>query len=224
MPVLFHFNALRSLLIISLLFISQSMLMAQGPGDAYIAPPALKLKHIDCKNAISTNTTGIALQRGDLSYERAIANDFSLCATVEFGIYNSGQGTSGSTMGGGSVYERYKLSGVGFLVEGRYYPIEKRKLAPRGFFTGVYYKQTFLRETFESHSVTTVDDNYQAGGIGLDVGYKLGKKHFMFEPLIGYAINWNNGVGSNPKLDPFYAEDMMWTVFIRVEGRIGFVF
>jgi hypothetical protein len=212
---------MRYLLILTFSLLGVFATLAQDTTKASISPTTESIKHLDFKNAISTNVVGVFLKRYDLSYERAISKIFSLCAVIETGVYSSGQTTNGT---GTVVLNEYKLSGWGFAIEGRVYPGEKRKIAPRGLFTGLYYKQYFLNETYDDHSVRVVDDNYMASGIGLDVGYKLGKKNFMFEPLIGYAANWNNGVGTNKKLDPFYADSEMWTLFIRVEGRLGIVF
>jgi hypothetical protein len=220
----FRFNLLITVLFISLSLFGHSILLAQDT-TINIIPTTVKLRHKDLKNAVSTNSFGVFEQKFDLSYERAVSKAFSLCATLEVGSYSVSE-MDYYTMNGGSlvsVSSSYKLSGGGFSIEGRYYPLEKRKIAPRGLFAGAYYKHLFLKEHYEGAGVV-VNDNHQASGIGIDIGYKFGRKNFMFEPLAGYAAHWDNGVGSNPKIDPVYTEQMMWTLFIRIEGRIGFVF
>src|SRR6478735_170360 len=94
------------------------------------------------RNAISTNGIGVLglivspVHRNDLTYERAIGTMFSVSADIEGGVYSSGGGSSQ----GANTAEKYKLGGWGFGIEGRIYPTEKKKVAPRGFFTGLYYK------------------------------------------------------------------------------------
>jgi len=215
---------MRYLLITTFALLISCNLSAQDT-TINIIPTTVKLRHKDLKNAISTNSFGVFEQKFDQSYERAVSKAFSLCATLEVGNYSVSE-MSYYTMNGSSmvsVSSSYKISGAGFAIEGRYYPLEKRKIAPRGLFAGAYYKHLFLKEHYESPGVV-VNENHQAAGIGIDIGYKFGRKNFMFEPLAGYAAHWDNGVGSNPKIDPVYTEQMMWTLFIRIEGRIGFVF
>jgi hypothetical protein len=185
------------------------------------------------KNTITTNGIGILgrillpTYRNNLFYERSINKYISLGFDIENGRYEY----STTTSLGGSIENEYQITGWGFTPEIRIYPMGKNKNAPKGFFIGSYFKYYVLKDKYSKESSTKYDlemiytnNDLSAYGFGFDAGYKLGRRNFIFEPLLGYAfgktINFVKDPRNKHSIDPF----PVWTIFLRIEARIGFCF
>lgn len=136
-------------------------------------------------------------------YERALNDKFTAVVALEAGEYGSySQKTIPLNGGAIQVNEEYSLKGNMLLLEGRFYPFRKNKVAPRGFFVGTYFKNYWLKERLDHLDEEyrfSKKENIQAWGI--DVGYKMFNSWFVLEPVIGFGTIWNSGVGEDSRLN-----------------------
>jgi len=186
------------------------------------------------KNTIMTNGLGIlgrlfstSTYRNDLCYERKISKLFTISFDIEQGRYEY----STDEQLTGTILEELDRTGFGFSPEIRLYPFNKTRIAPKGFFMGAYYKYYFLSEKYYSLNSNTnqldlIVNNSKgsASGFGFDLGYKFGKDWFICEPLIGYAFGNSSGLGQDTRIDPDFRDFEDWTIFLRIEVRIGICF
>jgi hypothetical protein len=192
----------------------------------------LSVNSQEFKNSIATNGIGILgrivapTYRNNLFYERTINNTISIGFDVEYGRYEYS-----TTETSGSIQNEYQITGWGFSPELRIYPFGKINNAPKGFFLGSYFKYYLLKDKYSEYNSTSYDlemiysnNDLSAYGFGFDTGYKFGGSNFIFEPLLGYAFGKTSNfvMDSRNKLtdDPF----PIWTLFLRIEARIGFCF
>lgn len=165
---------------------------------------------------------------GRISYERSFSKNFSAVATFEFGKYYLSEGYDSDFMiSTQSLYERYSLTGVGTMLQGRYYPFTKGRVAPAGFFCGLHTRFRPLKEKLyqEQQSGPARDEkgNFNIVDYGFHLGYKMLPKAFKIEILAGYGANTYSATLTNI---PAY-DRKGFTSFLanaRIEVSLGFVF
>jgi hypothetical protein len=180
----------------------------------------------------------------NISLERIINKNISIAFQCEGGTYFYENNPTS---------QEIKIFGKGILAELRYYLSFKKKKVGKGIFIGTYFKYLHLREQFLimmkynnsfNFPYEIYDEMGNVYGIGLDIGYKFGKRKYYAEPLFGVGIpsysgfpvnyshilnNMSSGTGtplysniSNPNLIT-NSSQLFWYV-ARVSFKMGFYF
>ncbi|MBO9702596.1 MAG: hypothetical protein J7604_20460 [Sporocytophaga sp.] len=165
---------------------------------------------------------------GRISYERSFNKHFSAVATLEYGEYYLGEGYSSDFMiSTKSLYEKYSLTGLGNMLQGRYYPFTKGRNAPAGFFCGLHTRYRPLKEKFyqeqQKGPVINEKGNFRMFDYGFHLGYKMLPKAFKLEILAGYGANTYSATLTDI---PAYHRKGFTSVLanLRIEFSLGFVF
>jgi hypothetical protein len=199
-------GSLKVSIITALMLISSGVLYAKKGNDSLFVPhkniikmrtvyPILDLVMINEKN---TKLVGI-------SYERVIAKKRSIDVSADFGI----QYTYTNGYGGYS-----KSTGISLYGEYRFYPFNRRKVFPSGFFIspslalGAFsgWNEILSQSTFSSTtSKVLLHSTFKVitlgGGAILGWQYFIGKrKQFTLTQAFGLYVNKNYTISENPKL------------------------
>lgn len=183
------------------------------------------------KNSVSVDLLrGLTMEqevyRWLFQYERAINRNFSGVIAFETGQFEHYSKTE-SSVSTGQVYnsEEYTVSGNMLLVEARYYPFTKNKVAPRGFFLGTYFKNYWLKEQISSNDDSkSFQKNHSLSAIGLDFGYQMFSGLFMMEPVLGFGTAWHSGIGEDSRVDRQMGGFESSNYSIRLAINIGVCF
>jgi hypothetical protein len=154
-----------------------------------------------------------------LGYERKLTSLISVSFGMEAGDYAS------TSING---FTDYKLSGFGIIPEVRCYPLNKRRGAPLGFFTGIAFRYAFFNETYYPYPFSGPARSTNEGNVfnyGIDAGYKFRIGRVGIEVLGGLG----GGVFSG--FDEFKSSSMPYSYlhedekhFYRVELSVGYLF
>ena len=129
------------------------------------------------------------------------------------------------------------------MPEVRYYPFTEKKIAPRGFSLGLYYRYGSYKETYTGKDFTqnspsfpnpgnqspnvNIETEGSTNAFGVSIGYKLNFGPFILEPLVGFGTvsgDWNTPNDRN-KIDPFFKDDLSDFQYSgRIELKLGFHF
>lgn len=184
------------------------------------------------KNSISVDlfrglTRDADIYQWMIQYERAINNKFSVVAAYEFGQYEHYSKTTtpvSPNPGATSTDEEYKVGGNMLLIEGRYYPLNKNRIAPRGFFVGTYFKHFWLEEEFVIDDQNEFTKSQTIKAFGADIGYQFFNDWFMIEPVLGFGGGTNSGVGDDERIDSQMASFELTNYSLRFAVNIGVCF
>ena len=181
------------------------------------------------KNSISLDLARPILARNghfQFTYERAITDKFSALIGFGRGQYASGSTTSINFGSGSSVTEEeYLVDGSSLLIEGRFYPLTKKKVAPRGLFIGTYFKNFWLTEENKSIDPTLVfTKKHQLNVFGIDMGYQFGKSWFLFEPVLGFGGTSSTDLGNDYRANPQFSEFEPSNYSVRFGLNVGICF
>ena len=180
------------------------------------------------QNSISINTlnpilsaASLEFYRLDFKYERFIGNKFSLISGISYGQFY-GHGSESSC-----YYELTEINytGLAIWLEMRRYL--KKDPFPNGLLFGIYSKNNIVNEDYyfeDWYDTVTVNENHFLPGIGFSFGYRIAKKKFYIEPVLGYGICINSTLGTNEKINSTGKDPFTWPFFARIECNIGFSF
>ena len=183
------------------------------------------------RNSISVDLARPILTNKDanfrlFTYERAISDKFS--ALVGFGTGKYANGSVQSTnigTGSSSIEEEYIVEGPSLLLEGRFYPLTSKKIAPRGLFVGTYFKNFWLTEdNITLDPARTYSKKHQLRVLGIDMGYQFGKSWFLFEPVLGFGGTSSNELGKDPRADSQFSKFEASNYSVRFGLNIGVCF
>lgn len=199
--------------------------------NTVIAQEEKETKHKD-KNSISVDifrglTRDADIYRWMIQYERAINDKFSVVAAYEFGQYEHYSKTTTPVLpsqGNTTTDEEYKVGGNMLLIEGRYYPFNKNRIAPRGFFVGSYFKHFWLQEEFVKSNEVGFTKSQTIKAFGVDFGYQFFKNWFMIEPVLGFGGGTNSGVGKDESIDSQMTSFELTNYTLRFAVNIGVCF
>ncbi len=188
--------------------------------------------------AIGFDVPGALFSRFHPSIEHSLNKNFTIGLNYDRGIY--AEGTTGDFSSQTKIYE---VNGWSIMPEVRYYPFTQKKIAPRGFSMGLYYRYGSYRETYTGEDYTQASQAFQNPGnqppnanvitdgstsvFGISLGYKLNFGPFILEPLVGFgtvAGEWSTPNDRN-KIDPFFKDDLSSFGYSgRIELKLGFHF
>jgi hypothetical protein len=182
------------------------------------------------RNVVSVNAIGVLSFSYpkkacffNLKYERVLNNKFSLIADLNsqpyffYGLYSSGI----------IPVTELDIRGTGLSVEGRFYPLNKTKSSPKGFFIGTYLKSIRIHDSyFKTDYVDTfsIDEHKLIHGVGFNIGYKFGKKNFLIEPLLGIGTCYFNHLSSKQIPLEHLGSAPYWFCMSKIECNLGFRF
>jgi len=175
------------------------------------------------KNVISVNALGAVYLIPayktlllNFNYERAIAKRFSLVASLETGRYDEW-----------ILLNDYHLtvSGIGFLFESRVYPLLRTISAPKGLFTGVYFKGYIISDLSNLGGMSFGPASFPLyPESGIVTGYKFGKNRLTIEPLVGFGYFFKTYDMSEFTFYEIYTYKPQFHLRFRLELNIGFMF
>jgi hypothetical protein len=190
-------------------------------------------------NVIGLDALGLFNGYFKASYERSFSKHLSFAINYENAEYASG--TTGSL---NSQTKVYSLTGWGIIPEARFYPLTKKKQAPRGFFLGLHYRYRELSENYTGKDFSTMQASLfssptapspnldittkaTASNYGLTIGYKFNAGPIILEPLFGFGSGSGKYEQPNErsKIDPFYKDDQaILEDALRAQIKVGFYF
>jgi hypothetical protein len=171
-------------------------------------------------NAIKVDALAFVGDRFRFAYEQAFSRSLSAQLGIEGGTYRVGDDLG--------VDEAYKLSGLGFVGEVRYYPLGKRKAAPLGLFVSGAFRYLRFEERYKYPSGGYYDPELgRMHSLGIAAGYKYNYKRLFAEALLGIGSGgYQHDEGTYPYSIPeFYAPLLRDEAnFFRAEISIGYLF
>ena len=174
------------------------------------------LKGQSQSNAIKADILGILSGRYRVMYEQAFGKRISAQVGVEGGKYVSKS----------EGEESFKLSGRGYLVEFRYFPITKKKLAPLGLFISTSVRKIRYRELYKNGNGQDFSECGLMTPIGISTGYKFNYKRFALELLLGAeSVDVNLDMKQNERFHiPDKYSSIKYDAFLRTEVSFVYLF
>lgn len=189
-------------------------------------------------NAIMTNLLGLGgliagmpISSASLSYEHAFKvkkgyrfRKMSALLDLEYGLFSSKTSQEPNHVNGEVQY-----TGMGAKLQYRYYFNTVNEMAPMGLFGGVYGRYMSLDGSLENPDEAGDAAEPYLDGVkgsatraGVVMGYKIGNKKFVIEPVADYYFEFSNGF-TDDSVNPFFKKDKM-ALLVRAAIKIGFRF
>ena len=138
-------------------------------------------------------------------------------------------GRSGTSDYGSSITYTHNISGV--MIEGRVYPIEKKRDSPAGFFISGFVKSIISKEHYRGGEfaiqpyTSEVKNNIFMITPGIGTGYQFAYlKRLTTEIILGYGPSILFGERKNTNLiDPFFGSAYGISEGLRFEVSIGII-
>lgn len=170
-------------------------------------------------NVIKTDLIRPLRSQYSLAYERKLGSFLSVQLGVEAGDYAT------TSLNG---FTDYTLSGFGVIPEVRWYPFNKRRGAPLGFFTGIAFRYASFKEEYYADPFSGAFKDTNEGNVfnyGIDAGYKFRARRIAIEILGGLSggtlSNFDEVKSARIPYSHLHEDEKH---FYRIELSVGYLF